>query len=78
VPYRHPLHYGRGFLIGRVNAYHRGSMSLGHVTGAAVLAKRFGLPDADIADILQAAGLQWNDASDAVTPKAPERSRESA
>ena len=73
--HHHPLHYGRGYLTGRVDAYRRGSLSLAYVTGAAGVAKRFGVTDADISDILQTAGLQWNAAHDAVMPKAPSDQR---
>lgn len=68
-----PLQFGRGYLIGRINAYRRGSLSLAHVAGAAALAKRQGLTDADITDILQESGLQWNDTHDAVTTSGESR-----
>ena len=69
MPHHQPLHYGRGYLTGRVDAYRRGSLSLAYVTGAAGVAKRCGVTDADILGILRAAGLQWNAARDAVTVK---------
>jgi len=52
-----PVHYGRGFLIGRINAYRRGTLSLAHVVGAVALAKRFGVDDSDIAELLRASEL---------------------
>jgi hypothetical protein len=66
--HHHPLNYGRGYLTGRVEAYRRGSLSLAYVIGAVGVAKRFGVTDADISDILQTAGLQWNADADAVVP----------
>ena len=44
-------------------------MSLAHVAGAVLLAKRFGVTDPDINGLLAAAGLHWNDAREAVTIK---------
>ena len=68
--HHHSLSYGRGFLIGRVHAYQRGSLSLTHVAGAVALAKRFGVTDEDIAGILHASALQWDDTQQSVTAQA--------
>ena len=61
--------YGRGFLVGRIDGYRRGTMSLVHVAGAAALAKRCGVEEADITDLLHAFGLQWDAGHQAVIKK---------
>ena len=67
-----PVHYGRGFLIGRIDAYRRGTMSLAHVAGAVTLAKRFGVDDSHIAELLRASGLVWDRAREVVTAPSAE------
>ena len=52
--------FGRGNLLGRLNGYRRGSMTLNAVTGSVRLARRFGVPEAEILGTLGEYGLAWS------------------
>lgn len=55
--------YGRGYLMGQARAYRRGTVTLNAVRGGISVARRGGLPDADIAEALRGFGITWDSTS---------------
>jgi hypothetical protein len=56
------------FLVGRLDAYRRGSLTANHVCGAVRAAHYHGVGIERITTMLRAYGLRWNTAADSVEP----------
>jgi Flp pilus assembly protein CpaB len=73
VPYRFPVEtrveWALRYLRGRVDAYRRKRLTLGHVAGAVRLALRSGASMEQVGNQLAAYGLMWDAAAETVRPR---------
>ena len=66
---RNTTEYYRGYVAGVARAWRRGNVTWSHVQGAVRFVRRRGLPDEEIAAAPAMFKIDWNPATDTLTPR---------